>query len=184
MDERIQNIKGDVDKKAESSALQALQEELSTLSETVKGHGIDLPKKAYSDEVTRQIGGAKSELDGKLVALEPRVKGVETTLSSKINLEQAKNVMNGIRNEMDSLYSPRPTIADLSQVSYVLDRIPNVSGTPTLTLIYRASRDGWNRGDFHRLCDGKGPTVSFVRSSKGSLCAGYAKIPWKNSGLS
>ena len=74
------------------------------------------------------------------------------------------------------------TITDLSQVSYVLAGIPNLSGTPTLTLIYRASRDGWNQNDFHRLCDGKGPTVSFVRSSKGSLCAGYAKIPWKNSG--
>lgn len=32
MDERIQNIKGDVDKKAENSALQTLQKEFNTLS--------------------------------------------------------------------------------------------------------------------------------------------------------
>lgn len=153
------------------------------MSETVKGHGIDLPKKAYSDEVSRQIKLAKSELDGKLVALEPRIRGVETSLSSKITLDQAKNLIKSLQNEMISPYIPssqKSTIADLSQVSYVLAGIPNLSGT--LTLIYRASRDGWNPNDFHRLCDGKGPTVSFVRSSKGSLCAGYAKIPWKNSG--
>ena len=30
-------------------------------------------------------------------------------------------------------------------------------------LRYRASRDGWTATDFHRMSDGKGPTVSLFK---------------------
>ena len=70
------------------------------------------------------------------------------------------------------------SVADVSQVSYVLNGIPNLSGSPKLNLLYRASRDGWLASDFHMRCDFRGPTVSFIRSSKGFVCAGYAKISW------
>jgi hypothetical protein len=30
-------------------------------------------------------------------------------------------------------------------------------------LCYKASRDGWNSADFHRMSDGKGPTVSLFK---------------------
>jgi len=32
------------------------------------------------------------------------------------------------------------------------------------TLIYRASDHGWGASDFHRHCDGKGPTLSIFRT--------------------
>jgi hypothetical protein len=48
--------------------------------------------------------------------------------------------------------------------------------------LYRASRDGWNVSDFHRLCDEKGPTVVIVKVSNGRLCGGYCSIGWKSSG--
>ena len=63
----------------------------------------------------------------------------------------------------------------------MLANIPNLTTTPTLSLIYRASRDGVYTSDFHRQCDLKGRTVTFVRSSKGFACAGYTKISWSNS---
>jgi hypothetical protein len=43
-------------------------------------------------------------------------------------------------------------------------------------LLYRASRDGWQTTDFHRLCDNKGPTVVIVKASNGRLCGGYCSI--------
>ena len=36
-------------------------------------------------------------------------------------------------------------------------------------LLYRASRDGWNASDFHRTCDGKGATLTVVKSSDGYI---------------
>ena len=48
-------------------------------------------------------------------------------------------------------------------------------------LLYRGSRDGWDASDFHRLCDGKGATVSIIKVKNGKLCGGYTSIPWKSS---
>jgi len=49
-------------------------------------------------------------------------------------------------------------------------------------LLYRASRDGWDASDFHRMCDGKGATVTAVRSSAGYIFGGYTDVVWGKSG--
>jgi len=50
-------------------------------------------------------------------------------------------------------------------------------------LLYRASRDGWNGADFDRMCDGKGATITVVKSSDGYIFGGYTDVAWgmKNS---
>lgn len=45
-------------------------------------------------------------------------------------------------------------------------------------LLYRASRDGWAAGDFHRLCDNQGSTVVVLTSDEGCIFGGYAEQPW------
>jgi hypothetical protein len=49
-------------------------------------------------------------------------------------------------------------------------------------LQYRASRDGWQGTDYHRFCDGKGPTVALIMTTNNVLCGGFLKIPIKSSG--
>jgi len=49
-------------------------------------------------------------------------------------------------------------------------------------LLYRASRDGWGASDFHRMCDGKGATVTVVKSSGGYIFGGYTDVTWGQSG--
>ena len=50
---------------------------------------------------------------------------------------------------------------------------------PELNLIYRASRDGWHVDDFHRLCDGKGPTLILIKvKDTGRICGGYTSVSW------
>jgi hypothetical protein len=44
--------------------------------------------------------------------------------------------------------------------------------------VYRASRDGWQAADFHRACDGRGPTVTLVRTTRGNLFGGHLNRPW------
>lgn len=47
-----------------------------------------------------------------------------------------------------------------------------------LSLLYRASRDGWRGSDFHTRCDGRGATLTFVKSTKGFVCGGFTMVPW------
>jgi TLD len=48
----------------------------------------------------------------------------------------------------------------------------------TLTLKYKASRDGFKAEDFHRMCDGLENTLSVIESSHGTIFGGFASIPW------
>ncbi|CAF1125811.1 unnamed protein product, partial [Didymodactylos carnosus] len=46
-------------------------------------------------------------------------------------------------------------------------------------LIYKATRDGFNAEDFHRLCDDKGPTISIAESKDGGyLFGGFTTQSW------
>ena len=48
--------------------------------------------------------------------------------------------------------------------------------------IFTASIDGWKSEDFHRHCDGRGPTLSLIRSSEDYLAAGFTSISWSRDG--
>ena len=52
------------------------------------------------------------------------------------------------------------------------------SATFTYTLIYRASRNGWNAVNFHSACDRKGPTVTVVKSGN-NIFGGYTEQSWE-----
>jgi hypothetical protein len=53
---------------------------------------------------------------------------------------------------------------------------------PPKALLYRASKDGWSSGDFHRLCDNKGPTLVLLQDTGGFIFGGYAGQAWHSSG--
>ena len=49
-------------------------------------------------------------------------------------------------------------------------------------LRYRGSRDGWKAEDFHRLCDGLGPTIAlFKQKDNGQCIGGFTKAQWSSS---
>ena len=48
----------------------------------------------------------------------------------------------------------------------------------TLSLLYRASRDGRTNAAFHARCDGKGPTLTALRSANGCVFGGFAAVGW------
>ena len=49
-----------------------------------------------------------------------------------------------------------------------------------LSLIFRASRDGYKVSDFHRLCDDKPRTLVIIQSNFGNIFGGYSTHPWKS----
>ena len=58
-------------------------------------------------------------------------------------------------------------------------------GTSTVqqdwTLLYQATRDGFEANTFHNMCDGQGPTLVVLRSN-GFLFGGFSPAPWSKSG--
>jgi hypothetical protein len=49
-------------------------------------------------------------------------------------------------------------------------------------LIYKATRDGFGGGDFHRFCDNQGPTMSVIQSNDGGyLFGGYTSVSWRSA---
>ncbi|KAK3577659.1 hypothetical protein CHS0354_000087 [Potamilus streckersoni] len=48
-------------------------------------------------------------------------------------------------------------------------------------LIYSINRDGCNPVTFHLLCNNKGPTVTVLYNTDGSVFGGYTSVPWKSS---
>jgi hypothetical protein len=49
------------------------------------------------------------------------------------------------------------------------------------TLLYKASRDGFEASKFHDKCNNKGTTVSIIRSTGGYIFGGYTSISWTST---
>ena len=47
-----------------------------------------------------------------------------------------------------------------------------------LILLFRASEHNFSASKFHKICDGKGPTLTIVRSTAKKLFGGYASKSW------
>jgi hypothetical protein len=58
----------------------------------------------------------------------------------------------------------------------------NMHGTPRL--LYRASLHGNTAADFHANCDGKGATITLIKTAQGCIFGGYKDIPWGASPVS
>ncbi|MDR3738093.1 MAG: TLD domain-containing protein [Terracidiphilus sp.] len=54
---------------------------------------------------------------------------------------------------------------------------------PVYRLLYRGSRDGMTGAAFHRLCDGKGPTLALLRCDSGWVFGGYTDASWESTPL-
>lgn len=55
-------------------------------------------------------------------------------------------------------------------------------GPPRASLLYRASRDGWRVSTFHSMCDGKGPTLTAIKTANGCVFGGYTDVTWDSQG--
>lgn len=51
-----------------------------------------------------------------------------------------------------------------------------------IELIYRGSRDGLNADAFHNYCDGKGETISIMKSNYGYIFGGFTNTKWNRNG--
>ena len=50
-----------------------------------------------------------------------------------------------------------------------------------LQVVYRATRDGFDKEKFHSLVDNEGPTLTVILSKDGFLFGGYTSKSWKHT---
>jgi hypothetical protein len=86
------------------------------------------------------------------------------------NLTQAKG---SVMNDSHILYTS-------DQIAYVVSLIPDFKPSTRLSLVYRASRDGWGVKDFHAKSDGKGTTITLIKCKTGRVCGGFTRVPWSS----
>jgi len=67
-----------------------------------------------------------------------------------------------------------------SEVGFITQELKQVSKKMGETL-YVASRDGQSSSNFHKACDGKGPTLVIVLTTTGNVFGGYAASSWHSS---
>jgi len=75
--------------------------------------------------------------------------------------------------ELPKVPSPS-TLITTDQFQYIVRWL----GASNLSLLFKASKDGFTCAKFHEKCDNKGPTLVIIESSQGYLFGGYASIPW------
>ncbi|CAE7345534.1 KCTD12 [Symbiodinium natans] len=103
-----------------------------------------------------------------------------------------KQISELTHDELTSSVQPLQALRELSDSTLVsrdqvkqlntwLKATGNVTGEPSLNLLYRASRDGFSHQAFHQKCDAQGPTVLVARSAGGHLFGGYTETPWDSS---
>ena len=52
----------------------------------------------------------------------------------------------------------------------------------TSELLFRTSVNGDSASTFHQKCDGKGATITFIKTTNGKRIGGFTMIPWTNAG--
>lgn len=55
------------------------------------------------------------------------------------------------------------------------------TGAKDFNLLYSFTRDGADATTFHRKCDNRGPTVTVIYNSKGSIYGGYIEKSWQTA---
>ena len=96
---------------------------------------------------------------------------VENENNNKKKLERIKNLF------QDS------TIVKLDEKKIINDWIdPYNEKDITSEILFRSNVDGDSSNTFHTKCNGKGPTITFIKTTSGKRIGGFANISWASTG--
>ena len=119
--------------------------------------------------------------------MEEQNKKIKDELKEILKNEIMKELKN--EKEKDTYINISPIVNSKSKIIYYelfkqLNNWINPSKSLKFELIFTASINGDNAKDFHRSCDGKGPTVTIVKGKNGHIFGGYVTVPFSSDGQS
>ena len=150
-------------------------------------HFILKEKKKTQSEIINDLIEKCNLQDKKINELEMRVKILEDE-NNKIKddfKELLKNEISGLKVEIEKMKEVRPIInSDFKIINYdsfkKLNDWINPNRALQFQLIFRASKHGDSGDNFHKICDGKGPTVTIVKGKNGHIFGGYVTVPFSS----
>ncbi|CAF0998532.1 unnamed protein product [Didymodactylos carnosus] len=152
--EKYDQFSAELRQRKESSHF--FEQDIEILSKTLEQVKRDCEHKATSTTVT--VKARTIDFDHIL----------DITLNAKTNSHQNQLFIGG-------------TLLDEKQHQYKLNEFYG-NQNQQWELIYKSTRDGFAVSDFHRHCDGKGPTMVVIQSKNGGyLFGGYTAVPWNSN---
>ena len=144
-------------------------------------------KKKTQSEIINDLIEKCNLQDKKINELEMRVKSLEDE-NKKIKddfKELLKNEISGLKVEIVKMKEVKPIInSDFKIINYdsfkKLNDWINPNRSLQFQLIFRASKDGDSSGNFHKICNGKGPSVTIVKGKNGHIFGGYVTVPFSS----
>ena len=136
-----------------------------------------IPKKPSTEAMIQNLYKIIDDLVKKNQNLEERVKALEKSKEEqeKIKIEKEKQT-----NFNESTLLKNQEEKDLL-TRFIEENDQSKKGKIIGKLLYRASRDGDKASTFHLKCDGKGSTLTIVKSDKNLRFGGYTSISWNAS---
>ena len=122
----------------------------------------------------------KAVVDEQLQELQINIKELNERIMSQIEpmVESTRIDLHNLSVMKTFYFQESIVLTNNDQVCFLTREIPNFSFATKVTLIYRATRDGWYFKDFHNKCDKKGPTITLIKTKGGTICGGYTKKSW------
>ena len=148
-------------------------------------------KKKTQSEIINDLIEKCNLQDKKINELEMRVKNLEDE-NKKIKdefKELLKNEISGLKVEIEKMKEVKPIInSDFKIINYdsfkKLNDWINPNRSLQFQLIFRASKNGDSSGSFHKICNGKGPSVTIVKGKNGHIFGGYVTVPFSSDNKS
>ena len=131
---------------------------------------LDYVNKLYleNEELKNKLNELKLENDNIKNKLEETQKNIELDGVKKI--ERIKNLFK------DS------SIVKNDEKKMINDWIdPYSEKNITSELLFQSKVEGDNSNNFHKKCDGKGATITFIQTTAGKRIGGFSSIPWTNN---
>jgi hypothetical protein len=102
------------------------------------------------------------------------ITGVTTSLSYNVSLS-ATNIAG------TSSYTTAVALITLNSILLTSGMVQSLGVSTNMTLLYRASRDGFGASTFHSRCDGQGATLTVIRATNGRIAGGFTPTSWNSN---
>ena len=81
-----------------------------------------------------------------------------------------------------SLSNQAKDLLEMKKAHFMFEkiRIDSTIEVKKVSLLFRASENGWRAREFHKYCDGKDPTLSLFRCEDAYLAAGFTSKSWQS----